>query len=102
MFNTIIIRNGEIAIKGSNRANFEKRLMTNIKSALYGLQGYKVHKGDGRVYIDADESIMQEVINRVSNVFGVVSMSPATLAALARAVLTTFAGSTIPASTRSQ
>ena len=77
MFNTIIIRNGEIAIKGSNRANFEKRLMTNIKSALYGLQGYKVHKGDGRVYIDADESIMQEVINRVSQVFGVVSMSPA-------------------------
>ena len=77
MFNTIIIRNGEIAIKGSNRANFEKRLMTNIKSVLYGLQGYKVHKGDGRVYIDADESIMQEVINRVSQVFGVVSMSPA-------------------------
>lgn len=77
MFNTIIIRNGEIAIKGANRVNFEKRLMTNIKSALFGLQGYKVHKGDGRVYIDADPEIMQEVIDRVKNVFGVVSLSPA-------------------------
>lgn len=77
MFNTIIIRNGEIAIKGANRVNFEKRLMSNIKSSLFGLQGYKVHKGDGRVYIDADPEIMQEVIERVKNVFGVVSLSPA-------------------------
>lgn len=77
MFNTIIIRNGEIAIKGANRVNFEKRLISNIKSALFGLQGYKVHKGDGRVYIDADPQIMDEVIERVKNVFGVVSLSPA-------------------------
>lgn len=77
MFNTIIIRNGEIAIKGANRVNFEKRLITNIKASLYGLQGYRVHKGDGRIYLDADESIMEEVIDRVKSVFGVVSLSPA-------------------------
>ena len=34
MFNTIIIRNGEVAIKGENRPVFEKKLMTNIKKAL--------------------------------------------------------------------
>ncbi len=39
MFNTIIIRNGEIAIKGDNRATFEKRLIKNIKKQLMGLQG---------------------------------------------------------------
>ncbi len=77
MFNTIIIRNGEIAIKGDNRAVFEKKLMSNIKSSLFGLSGYKVYKGDGRIYIDADEAIMPQVMKRVSKVFGVVSFSPA-------------------------
>ena len=77
MFNTIIIRNGEIAIKGDNRAAFEKRLIKNIKKQLFGLQGYEVYKGDGRIYIDATEEIMPQVMRRLSKVFGVVSFSPA-------------------------
>lgn len=77
MFNTIIIRNGEIAIKGENRAIFEKKLIINIKRALFGLQGYRVYKGDGRLYIDAEQEIMDQVMKRVSKVFGVVSFSPA-------------------------
>ena len=79
MFNTIIIRNGEVAIKGENRPVFEKKLMTNIKKTLYGMQiqGYKVYKGEGRIYIDADPEIMDQVIEKVRNVFGVVTLSPA-------------------------
>lgn len=77
MFNTIIIRNGEVAIKGENRPVFEKKLMTNIKKALYGMQGYKVYKGEGRIYIDAEPEIMDQVIEKVRNVFGVVTLSPA-------------------------
>lgn len=79
MFNTIIIRNGEVAIKGENRPVFEKKLMTNIKKVLYGMQiqGYKVYKGEGRIYIDAEPEIMDQVIEKVRNVFGVVTLSPA-------------------------
>lgn len=77
MFNTIIVRNGEIAIKGANRMNFEKRLVSNLKAALFGLSGYRVYKDDGRVYIDAEPKIMDEVIERARKVFGVVSLSPA-------------------------
>ncbi len=77
MYNTIIIRNGEIAIKGENRAAFEKRLISNIKRALYGLQGYRVYKGDGRIYIDSDEELMPLIERRIKKVFGVVSFSPA-------------------------
>ncbi|MDO4711595.1 MAG: tRNA uracil 4-sulfurtransferase ThiI [Peptostreptococcaceae bacterium] len=77
MFNTIIIRNGEIAIKGENRSSFEKKLIVNIKRALFGLQGYHVYKGDGRWYIDSDEAIMPQIMKRVGKVFGVVSYSPA-------------------------
>jgi len=77
MFNTIIIRNGEVALKGENRPVFEKKLMTNIKKALYGMEGYKVYKGEGRIYVDADPEIMDQVVERVRNVFGVVTLSPA-------------------------
>ncbi|MGB5823311.1 MAG: tRNA uracil 4-sulfurtransferase ThiI [Proteocatella sp.] len=77
MFNTIIIRNGEVAIKGENRPVFEKKLMTNIKKTLYGMEGYKVYKGEGRIYVDADPEIMDQVVEKVRNVFGVVTLSPA-------------------------
>lgn len=77
MFNTIIIRNGEVALKGENRPVFEKKLMTNIKKALYGMEGYKVHKGEGRIYVDAEPEIMDQVVEKVRNVFGVVTLSPA-------------------------
>lgn len=77
MFNTIIIRNGEVAIKGENRPVFEKKLMTNIKKALYGMEGYKVYKGEGRIYVDANPEIMDQVVEKVKNVFGVVTLSPA-------------------------
>lgn len=77
MYNTIIIRNGEIAIKGDNRKVFEKKLIMNIKKAMQGLSGYKVYRADGRIYIDTDEEIFDMVVSRLKKVFGVVSFSPA-------------------------
>ncbi|MGL5255445.1 MAG: tRNA uracil 4-sulfurtransferase ThiI [Proteocatella sp.] len=77
MYNTIIIRNGELAIKGENRPVFEKKLMMNIKRVLYGMQGYKVYKGEGRIYVDVEPEILEEVIGKLKNVFGIVTLSPA-------------------------
>ncbi|MGL5439296.1 MAG: tRNA uracil 4-sulfurtransferase ThiI [Filifactoraceae bacterium] len=77
MYNTLIIRNGEIAIKGQNRSSFEKSLIKNIKRSLLGLEGYKVYKGDGRIYVDFNKELMDEIIRRLKSVFGVVSFSPA-------------------------
>lgn len=47
MYNSIVIRNGEVAIKGANRPTFEKHLIKNLKRALYGLEGFRVYKADG-------------------------------------------------------
>lgn len=77
MYNTIIIRNGEIAIKGENRTVFEKQLIVNIKNALYGLKGYKIYRANGRLYIDVAEEIFDIVVSKLKKVFGVVSFSPA-------------------------
>ena len=76
MYNSIVIRNGEVAIKGANRPIFEKKLIKNLKRALYGIEGYHVYKADGRTYIDFEENIQSEILNRIKNVFGVVSYSP--------------------------
>ena len=38
----IVIRYGEIGLKGKNRGFFEKKLVSNIKHAMVGLDGYNV------------------------------------------------------------
>jgi thiamine biosynthesis protein ThiI len=70
----IVIKYGEIALKGKNRNFFEKKLFTNIKHALMGLEGYKVIKEHGRMYVEYDEMIEDEVVMRTSKVFGIVGL----------------------------
>ncbi len=76
MYNSIVIRNGEVSIKGINRPVFEKRLIKNIRRAFHGLEGYNVYKGDGRIYVDFEEEVGDEIMRRLKNVFGVMSFSP--------------------------
>jgi thiamine biosynthesis protein ThiI len=73
----IVIKYGEIALKGKNRNFFEKKLLTNIKHALMGLDGYKVIREHGRMYVRYVEDIESEVIERTSKVFGIVGLCPA-------------------------
>lgn len=72
----ILIKYGEIALKGLNRHHFENRLMDNIKVSLRGLRGYKVTKEHGRMYIAYEEHLESEIIERVRKVFGLVSICP--------------------------
>lgn len=72
----ILLKYGEIALKGLNRHHFENRLIDNIKASLRGLKGYRVTKEHGRMYIAYDEHLEDEIIERVSKVFGLVSICP--------------------------
>lgn len=73
----IVIKYGEIALKGKNRSFFEKKLVSNIKHALVGLEGYKVIREHGRIYVECDSDIEEEVIERTQKVFGIVGLCPA-------------------------
>lgn len=73
----MIVRYGEIGLKGDNRPYFEKRLVKNIKYALIGLDGYKVRKEHGRMYIECTNEIYDEVVERARRVFGIVGLCPA-------------------------
>lgn len=76
MYNSVIIRNGEVAIKGLNRSYFENHLVKNLKKALYGLDDYEVYKADGRTYVDFTPTNETKVLSRIPNVFGVMGYSP--------------------------
>lgn len=72
----ILLKYGEIALKGLNRHQFENRLVDNIKASLRGLKGYKVSKEHGRMYIAYEKALEDEIIERVSKVFGLVAICP--------------------------
>ncbi|BEP29984.1 tRNA uracil 4-sulfurtransferase ThiI [Helicovermis profundi] len=76
MYNLIMVRYSEIALKGKNRSFFEKILISNIKHSLKGLENYRVLKEHGRVYVEFEPKDYEEVIVRVKKIFGIVSLSP--------------------------
>ena len=77
MQNKILVRYGEIALKGKNRRYFEDRLMSNIKRGLKGIN-FDLSKFQGRFIISADENDYHRLAERLKNAFGVVSFSLAT------------------------
>lgn len=74
----LIVRCGEVALKGMNKPYFERVLVERIKNNLKHQKNTKVLRKEGLIFIrypqDADTA---EVIKQVSKVFGVSSVSPA-------------------------
>lgn len=77
-YNKVLVRFGEVGLKGKNRAFFINGLAANIRRALKGLgRGYKVTTPYGRVFIDLPpEYDLEEVASSLARVFGLVSFSP--------------------------
>ncbi len=78
----ILVRYGEIALKGKNRPFFEKQLRVNIKDALKGLEPFSVQFHRGRYMIEIEAELQQAAIKRLQKIFGIVSVSPAYRVAL--------------------
>ena len=77
MYNSIIVKYGEIGIKGKNRYIFENKLIKNIKNMLKPIDKFNVYKEYGRVYVDLGDYEYYEVCEEVKKVFGVVGVCPA-------------------------
>ena len=74
-YNCVLIRFGEIFLKGNNRKYFEDLLINNIKSALKPFK-YTFLRSQGRYYIEDFENI-DEIVSALTKVFGIHSVSPA-------------------------
>lgn len=77
MEKVILIRFGEIFLKGKNRGFFEKALLNNIKKSLESLNA-NVVKVPGRFMVNGyNEDDEIEIIDRLSKIAGIFSFSPA-------------------------
>ncbi len=72
MKNFIIVKFGEIALKGKNRYLFINRLVGNIKTSLAGLGEFNLEKTQGRIllYTDISPELVAERLNKVFGVNG--------------------------------
>ena len=75
----ILIKNGELALKGLNRSVFEDTLIKNIKIALKDLGDYTVRKAQSTIYIEPenDDFDFDGALTAVSKVFGIAAFSRA-------------------------
>ena len=77
MYNILIVKYGEIGVKGKNRYIFENKLIKNVKNILKPIGKFNVYKEYGRIYVDLDGYDYEEVVEEVRKVFGIVGVCPA-------------------------
>lgn len=75
----ILIKNGELTLKGLNRNSFEDILIKNMKKRLNDLGKFEFTKSQSTIMVDpADEGIdLDDVTDRLSKVFGIAALSRA-------------------------
>ena len=77
MENVLLVRYGEIHLKGLNRPFFERKLVEGIKHALSDL-GATVRMEQGRIFVlGIKDKDRDEAVDRLTRVFGIHSISPA-------------------------
>ncbi len=72
----ILVRYGEIYLKGQNRPFFERTLVDNIKKVLGNYDNPKVFRSQGRIYIE-EIPVERAVLDALSKVFGIIGINPA-------------------------
>ena len=75
MYPLLLIRYGELSLKGRNRKTFEDILLANMRSSLADLPHGRITKTFGRIYLETNDN-WAELAQRLQSVFGIVSVSP--------------------------
>ncbi len=75
----LLIKNGELALKGLNRGSFEDVLVKNLRRRLRPLGPFRFRKAQSTIYIEPEstEIDLDEACDRVSRVFGISAFSRA-------------------------
>lgn len=75
----ILIKNGELALKGLNRSNFEDALIKNMKRRLKDLGEAKITKSQSTIYVQpvSENYDFEEALKRVGMIFGIAGFSRA-------------------------
>ncbi len=82
MKEVILIKNGELALKGLNRNTFEDALVKNIKRRLSKIMDFEITKSQSTIMIDptSENPNMEDAEMVVSKIFGIAGYSRAAVA----------------------
>ncbi|EOW1951498.1 TPA: tRNA uracil 4-sulfurtransferase ThiI [Enterococcus faecalis] len=75
-YTEIMVRYGELSTKGKNRKTFIMQLAQNVKRALADFPALKIHTDRDRMHILLNGEDSEEVIPKLSKVFGIQNFSP--------------------------
>ncbi len=75
MYPLLLVRYGELSLKGRNRRVFEDLLLANIRASIAHLPHGRIIKTFGRIYLETKDN-WEELAARLQRVFGIVSISP--------------------------
>ncbi len=74
----ILIKNGELALKGLNRRSFEETLAKNIQAAAAPCGGVKVWRSQSTMFVTPlDGTDIEEAVDAITKVFGIAALSRA-------------------------
>ena len=76
--NILIVRCGEVALKGMNKPYFERMLVDRIRRNLKAFKGVDIKRQEGLIFIRAEKDLdIDAIIKETAKVFGVASISKA-------------------------
>ncbi|MFA9457133.1 tRNA uracil 4-sulfurtransferase ThiI [Halalkalibacter sp. AB-rgal2] len=75
IYNHILVRFGELALRGKNRSSFEKQLVQNIRSVMGTFEDVKVKRTFGRIIVHLNGQEHEPVIEKLKTIFGIHSFS---------------------------
>ena len=75
----ILLKNGEIALKGLNRHTFEDALIKNIKYRISKIGDFKIYKAQSTIYAEPvdDSADLDLALLKLKKVFGIAALSRA-------------------------
>ena len=78
----ILIKNGEIALKGLNRNTFEEILIKNIRFRLKKLGKFEIRRSQSTIYIEPREAGIdfEAAVERIRKIFGIAAFTRAAVA----------------------
>ncbi len=78
----VLIKVGEIVLKGLNRRSFESMLIKSIKHALKGASPCKITSAQSTIYVEPcyDDGDIDDICERLEKVFGIVAFHRAAVA----------------------
>lgn len=78
----ILIKNGELVLKGLNRNTFEDILIKNMKKALKGIGEFQFTKSQSTIMVEPldDDIDLDDAVDVLKKVFGIAALSRAVVA----------------------